>query len=76
MQGTVVESYEGVRYQFTLPCCDSWTWAQGLVRDKSLANLIMWTFTEKFIHDGDKVYRLNDEPNTAERWRKVDVKTL
>lgn len=62
-----------VTYTFEFPYRDPWKWAKGLVKDKTLFDLIMWNSVDKFLHDGDQVYRLLDETNTAERWREVDV---
>jgi hypothetical protein len=62
-------------YTFPFQYRDPWQYISCLVSDESLMSVHMWNSVKKMYCEGNFEERLFDEPNTAETWWDVDVRS-
>ena len=71
----VTAEFNGEVYNFKFQYHDPWEYISSLVDDESLMPVHMWNSVKKYYCEGAFEERIFDEPNTAETWWDVDVRS-
>lgn len=66
-------TFRGCEFRFQYQYRDPWEWILEIVTDPTLAHLIMWYPTRKYLHRGSRITQLYDELNTGTRWWEIQV---
>jgi hypothetical protein len=71
--GSVSGEYDGQMYKFEFEYRDPWEWIRSIVTDPTLCKSVYWYPVRKYLHDNGHITRLIDQPNTANKWWRVQV---